>query len=695
MVESAGSATRAHDKRASANYRPEIEGVRAVAAILVAVFHIWLGRVSGGVDVFFVIAGFLTTITLLGHITRTGRVSASGYLLRLAARLFPAAAVVLAVVGLLTPVLLVSSQWQQTFTEILASALYVENWWLFKSGNDYLARDNFQSPVQNFWAMSVQGQFYVIWLVFFLVAMLIVRARLAKDSRRALTLLVAVGSAASLAYAVYAVGVNQSEAYYNTFARVWEFGLGSLSALLLSGVVLPGILRAIAGWVGLAGIVLCGFVLNAGATFPGPAALWPTLAAVLVIVSGTGGPARGGVQNLLARRPLVWFGGISYGFYLWHWPILIFVIEVTGHRPDFLTGAGIIASAVLLAWLTHVWVEKPAMSWIRVRPSRARPWAPVAALVLVAALAGGGLVATDRATESDLRATAELASSADECFGAGAVDAQCETETWTESVPRLNANLDRSPLESTKCRTSTTGVEVKRCTFGVEGSDRRVLLIGNSHAAALLPAVVALAEQHGWEVTTYYKANCVFNTAPRRDDPPREVSSCLAWGESLRAELAQMPPFLFAVNSYSARKSVFLDAEGKPSEDAGVAGFREAWAPLIASGTPILAIADNPVVDAVRDLNCTYRPGSAEDCSVDRDTAFAERDLIIAAAQGTAGVYPLDLTDVYCDESRCPLVIGGVKVLRDKGHLTRTFAETLAPLLDDAVSVIPGVEAAG
>lgn len=695
MVESAGSATRAHDKRASANYRPEIEGVRAVAAILVAVFHIWLGRVSGGVDVFFVIAGFLTTITLLGHITRTGRVSASGYLLRLAARLFPAAAVVLAVVGLLTPVLLVSSQWQQTFTEILASALYVENWWLFKSGNDYLARDNFQSPVQNFWAMSVQGQFYVIWLVFFLVAMLIVRGRLAKDSRRALTLLVAVGSAASLAYAVYAVGVNQSEAYYNTFARVWEFGLGSLSALLLSGVVLPGILRAIAGWVGLAGIVLCGFVLNAGATFPGPAALWPTLAAVLVIVSGTGGPARGGVHNLLARRPLVWFGGISYGFYLWHWPILIFVIEVTGHRPDFLTGAGIIASAVLLAWLTHVWVEKPAMSWIRVRPSRVRPWAPVAALVLVAALAGGGLVATDRATESDLRATAELASSADECFGAGAVDAQCETGTWTESVPRLNANLDRSPLESTKCRTSTTGVEVKRCTFGVQGSDRRVLLIGNSHAAALLPALVALAEQHGWEVTTYYKANCVFNTAPRRDDPPREVSSCLAWGESLRAELAEMPSFLFAVNSYSARKSVFLDTEGKPSEDAGVAGFREAWGPLIASGTPILAIADNPVVDAVRDLNCTYRPGSAEDCFVNRDTAFAERDLIIAAAQGTAGVYPLDLTDVYCDESRCPLVIGGVKVLRDKGHLTRTFAETLAPLLDDAVSVIPGVEAAG
>lgn len=327
-------------KADASGYRPEIEGLRAVASLLVASFHIWLGRVSGGVDVFFVVAGFLTTLTLVGQVRRYGRVRPVSFLTRLASRLFPAAAVVLVAVAALAPLLLRPSQLLQTFTEVLASTFYVENIALARAGVDYLAQDDFHSPVQNFWAMSVQGQFYLIWLALVLVATLVaVLLRTRALLPRILLLLVAALTVLSFAFSVVLVGIDQPTAYYSTLARSWEFGLGSLAALLLPGRTLPAALRAVAGWLGLIGVVSCGLLLQVSTAFPGAAALWPTLSAVLVLVAGTGPAPRYGVARLLALRPLVWLGGISYGLYLWHWPLLVLWRERTGRirarSPDW------------------------------------------------------------------------------------------------------------------------------------------------------------------------------------------------------------------------------------------------------------------------------------------------------------------------------------------------------------------------
>ena len=440
-------ASRIVQKKDSANYRPEVEGVRAVASLLVAAFHIWLGRVSGGVDVFFVIAGFLTTITLLGQIRRFGRVRPGIFLSRLASRLFPASAVVLVVVSAVSLVLLLPSQWKQTFTEVVASALYLENWQLVRSGVDYLAQDNFHSPVQNFWAMSVQGQFYLIWVALFVAVGFVVRRVWKTEDRRLLIVALAALTITSFAFSIYSVARDQPTAYYSTFARAWEFGLGSLAAVILPGLKVNATLRLIAGWVGLAGLISCGFLLQVSTQFPGVAALWPTLSAALILVAGTGAPSPRGAERLLASRPLVWLGGISYGLYLWHWPLLVFWDEVTGERPDALVGLIIIAAAIGLAWLSKTYIEDPihrrvprggggtggpqkaadlaqtpdARAVEPRRPALVRAALPIAMLALGALAGGLALGGVDYASGQDLRLAHSVADKEGRCVGASAL----------------------------------------------------------------------------------------------------------------------------------------------------------------------------------------------------------------------------------------------------------------------------------
>ena len=677
-------------KADASGYRPEIEGLRAVASLLVATFHIWLGRVSGGVDVFFVIAGFLTTLTLLGQIRRFGRVRPIAFLRRLASRLFPAAAVVLVVVAALAPLLLRPSQLLQTFTEVLASTFYVENVALARAGVDYLAQDDFHSPVQNFWAMSVQGQFYLVWLALVLVATLAaVLLRRRAQLPRFLLALVAALTVLSFAFSVVLVGIDQSTAYYSTLARSWEFGLGSLAALVLPGLAIPAALRTVAGWLGLIGVVSCGFVLQVSSAFPGAAALWPTLSAVLVLVAGTGPAPERGVGRLLALRPLVWLGGLSYGIYLWHWPLLVFWRESTGEDPTALAGLGVIAAAILLAAASKRFLEDPLHRRAPAeRPHRLRALA-TAALLAVAALVGAtGLTGTNAAIAADLTRAHALPVSTEGCVGAAALANACP-DSWTTSLPAVDASEDGSALNTDECSTGNSGTALKECRFG-DPAGLRVLLIGNSHAASFFPALRGVAEERGWDLHTYYKTGCVFSTAERRDDSASSRRSCDVWNGKLQEELAGQEPYALVVTAYSAKKSVFVDASGTPDEQAGIDGFHESWAPLIARGSTVVAIRDNPVLPSLSLLACAEEPGSAADCSVPLDEAFADREPMAAAAEGWPGAAAVDLTRWFCDDRGCPLVIGGVKVYRDLGHLTESYARTLAPYLGEALDPLVG-----
>jgi peptidoglycan/LPS O-acetylase OafA/YrhL len=270
-------------------HRQEIDGLRAVAVLLVAAYHVWFGRVSGGVDVFLLLTGFLITGSLVRSAGR-GTFKYGVFLGRLAVRLVPAAALVIVVSLLGARLLLPEARWRETITEALAAAFYHQNWHLALGSVDYLARDDGMSPFQHFWSLSVQGQFYLLWPVVIGLAAWWA-ARRGVSRRRVLVGVLGAMFVLSLAYSVLMTRADQSWAYFDTGARLWEFALGGLLALLLPYLDPPKALRILLGWLGLAALVLCGVLLQVSTVFPGYAALWPTLAAVAFVVAvPTGSP---------------------------------------------------------------------------------------------------------------------------------------------------------------------------------------------------------------------------------------------------------------------------------------------------------------------------------------------------------------------------------------------------------------------
>ena len=317
-------------------FRPDIQGLRAIAVSLVVVYHLYPSALPGGfagVDVFFVISGFLIT----GHLWRTcrdtGRLSLADFWGRRARRLVPAAALVLAVTWGLSYWVLPSSQLAATAEQIRASALYFQNWQLASDAVNYLQQGSAPSSVQHFWSLSVEEQFYLAWPLLFLAALLIGRQwarrgrhvatsaqRTALTHRAAFTLTAAL-VAASLAYSVYDTTANPAQAYFVTTTRMWELGAGGLLALLPAGVTERIGRQGWLGWAGLAMIVGSQFILNGSTPFPGWIALLP-VGGTLALIAGGSSRARLSPWRLTSARPMTFLGGISYSLYLWHWPLI-------------------------------------------------------------------------------------------------------------------------------------------------------------------------------------------------------------------------------------------------------------------------------------------------------------------------------------------------------------------------------------
>ncbi|WP_425524462.1 acyltransferase family protein, partial [Paenarthrobacter nicotinovorans] len=352
-------------------FRPEVQGLRALAVLMVAAYHIWLGRVSGGVDVFLLISAFLLTLSFTRKLEAGSPLKLLRHWLHVFKRLLPAVVVVLLGVLLATWAFIPQSRWPDVLAEAWASLFYRQNWQLADNAVDYYAQDHSgASPLQHFWSLSVQGQVFVLWpLVFAAVALLQPSlARLLPKGRtlshRSL-LFFAFGAVflASLVFSIDQTANNQEYAYFDTRARLWEFALGSLLALALPYLKPGRRLRVFLGWAGISAMLACGLVLTVDRSFPGFIALWPTLAAAAVIVAGQSG-SRFGVDRLLSSRPLVLVGNNSYALYLWHWPVLVFFLLVSGTTaPSLLQGLGIMAASMLLAIGTTRFVEAPMRRW--------------------------------------------------------------------------------------------------------------------------------------------------------------------------------------------------------------------------------------------------------------------------------------------------------------------------------------------
>jgi peptidoglycan/LPS O-acetylase OafA/YrhL len=656
-----------------AGFRPEIEGLRAVAAILVAIFHIWLQRVSGGVDVFFVVSGFLISSGLLAEADRTGSIRFLSFWGRLVKRLFPSAMLVLFSVVVAALFWLPQSRWRATIEQVAAAATYTENWLLSANAVDYLARHQGTSPLQHFWALSVQGQFYLAWPVVFAAA-LKAAARWRVPYRTPLRVLLFGMFCASFAFSVYLTAHNQPLAYLHTLTRVWEFCMGSMLAMTLPSLRLPRALKVGMGWTGLVAILACGMVLQVSRVFPGYAALWPTLAAVLVISAGTTGSVYG-VDRLLSSKPMVYLGGISYGIYLWHFPLLIFFrIHAEPNDLGMATSAGILAASILLAAATDRWVEGP------VRRSAVGREGPIKSLMLggaclapvILALACWSLVYLHLQHH---RASTPMQAGNSDHPGASALEAgyRYHGDRNAGLVPGpLAVAEDREKLTGDACDQPASAMAPMPCEVTGSGGQFTVAVVGGSHSSQWIPALKDIADRAGWRVITFTKSNCPFFIGSAAGEKP--IPSCPLWNTNVLDQLVALKPNVVFMTS--TRFDSDIADEFVPE------GYLQAWKALETHGIHVVALRDNPDFEFDASACVELHGAEADVCSMPRGKLLETPSPVALLTDVPTNVRFIDLSDYFCDRTRCRPVVGNVLVYRHMNHITATYVRTLAPMLE-------------
>ncbi|MDW0113113.1 acyltransferase family protein [Sporosarcina saromensis] len=642
-------------------FRPELEGVRAVAALLVAVYHIWLGRVSGGVDIFFVVSGYLITTSLISRILRDQRIQFSDFYLGLARRLFPLAFTVIFISTLLSIFILPKTVWSETIAQVFASIFYMENWQLAWNSVDYLAQNNEASPFQHFWALSLQGQFYLTWPLLITIVYIIAKKIFRTPVRKTLLVVLILMFAVSLTYSIYLTNVNQPYAYFNTFARVWEFSLGGILALLLPYIKPIKVISVVIGWLGLLIILLTGIIFSVSSMFPGYVALLPLTGVIFIIISAENTTSFG-VARLLSSRPLLYFGGISYGFYLWHWPILIFYFEVFDKEVvPFFHGLILLLISFILATITIHFIEKPirALSIHQHKKIVVKYVASFTGTVLLLTVSWSSYL---HLLEKDMKY--EMS----DYPGALVISDAVKATKGIEPYPNL-LTLDKDLphfYEDPNCYSAMSeGGRVKECIFGeLENPDLTIALVGGSHSGHWFPALEEIADNRRIQLKVLNKDACRFSTD---DFGGRE--SCEEWNENVTKYLKEDPvDIIFTTSTVGAGDHV-------PE------GYLEKWKEFEGI-SEIFAIRDNPRMP--KDVRSCLEKNvkNPSKCGKTRDKALSSNIPWSSLDNKPPNVTFGDLSDYFCVGKKCSPVIGNVFVYRDAHHLTATYAKTLSKALE-------------
>jgi peptidoglycan/LPS O-acetylase OafA/YrhL len=649
--------------------RTDIQALRTIAVSLVVLFHLWPNRMPGGfigVDVFFVISGFLITKHIL-HEVEAGDFSVTGFWARRIKRLLPASFIVLAITALAVVLLAPISDWAQWLGEVQASVFYFENWNLASSAVDYLALANQASPVQHFWSLSTEEQFYFVWPL--LVALAIyIAAKFGKQARarRAIFLALFVVAIASLAYGTFYTQAEPAIAYFSTPVRAWEFAFGALV------VFVPAMQfksqKHLMALLGLSLILIAAFVIDTTTPFPGIAALLPVAGTAAVIVAAI---ESGWLSKVLAIKPIQWLGDKSYAIYLWHWPVLILAPLVLNRAPTLGNKIGLLAITVVLSWLTQKFIETPMAL---ARPPKWKIFAIAAtASVFIASLSGLAVQIGNQQIADELKFGKSGSVSKEQCFGAAAratKGADCVNDKLTGTYPALAVAPSDIPKLPDACFSVTREqVAASFCALGDRSAAVRIAAVGDSHIAHYAGALNALAFKNHWAVDLYAKGGCPFSYAVRVHDAVL-TKNCPAWVVNVVAKISN-GGYDIAVTSQRA------GVAWVGGNTSAVNGLTKLWSQLTANSLPIVAIKDNP------------NPGqkipacllSGRECLSSKTKAL-QFDPQVQAATEVPAVKLANFDDIYCDELNCLPVIGHVVVYRDDNHLTDTFARTLAPYLE-------------
>jgi len=690
--------------RTADHHRPDLQGLRAVAVGVVVLFHLWPNRLSGGyvgVDVFFVISGFLITSHLYREVVATGTVALRRFWARRIRRLLPASLLVLAVSLVAVYLVVPTTLWPQTSRQIGASALYVQNWALAADAVDYMAADNVPTLAQHYWSLSVEEQFYLVWpaLILLLLAWHRWRGQRA-DRARVLRLGLGVVAVASLAASVVLTGRDQAQAYLVTQTRAWEFAAGALLALAPAG--LGGRWRGPLAWAGLGAIAVASVGFTPTSLFPGWIALLPVLGTVAVIAGGAA-HGRWSPRRLLSWRPATFVGDISYSVYLWHWPLIVVLPFVTGHHLTTVDKLAIGVATLALAAASKYWIEDPG----RTRPLlAAAPWRAFAFAAIGMAVVVSGAIWLQHEVERRAAESAAVAAAARQqaeergCFGPAALEPGrgCKPVTGVGPlVPPPSAVV----LQNTQplyhgCQAGPLTEGLTTCSLGsTDPGARQVALVGDSHATQWFSAFDELGKQDGFTVHTYTRSSCPLTTAVRvldNEQTSDKRDACLRTDRKLLSTLASDPSIDVVVTAAYTTAYDWESAPGHPLADPRVDGFAQALGELEKAGKKVLVISDVPRTQGANVPTClTLHPDDWMACAVPRAEALPGSALAAAVHQLDApDVQLVDLTDRFCDTTWCYPVVGDVIVYRDYSHLSADYSLALVPDLRKALDNLLG-----
>lgn len=663
---------------ANPHHRGDIQGLRALAVVSVVAGHAGVTALGGGfvgVDLFFVLSGYLITELLIREWTRHGRISLSGFWARRVRRLLPAATLVLVATALASAFWLPAVQRKPVSLDIVWSAVFSANWRFAQQGTDYFAEDRAISPVQHYWSLGVEEQFYVLWPLL-VIGCGVLAARWARRSsgrrrsedgagiRTTIAILAAIVIIVSLVYSIRLTSVNQPYAYFGTPSRAWQLGVGALLAAgspFVRRLNLPvRTVLAVGGLIAFAWAVLSLDETGGSISYPGTAALVPTLAAAALIAAGSGGSTA--IGSALSWGPLQWLGDLSYSLYLWHFPVL--VIGISYFDPaGWLVRTGLVAIAVVAAWVSYTWLETP----VRMLPRLARSAGLSLAL-------GVTLVA---ASTTVALAAPSLGSSE-----TTVLNAQGEkVELGPVLIDPLLGLRDPDALGCTAVSFETT--ENDACDRGDPDGDKTVILMGDSHAASIYRAIEPAAVDSGWRMKLWTKPACGIADVTYYDTQRKTAfDQCDQYHETMFQRAIDEDPDLVVLSSaVNDTKRVvspsgkILDAE--TSRPLIVAGYRKTIEQFTSRGIPVVVIQDWPMApESMPD--CLLRTRDARECAFDRSEVPRPEP---QAVEGLDGVQLLTVDDEFCDESSCSPVPADVLVYRDSNHFTFEYATSLAPLM--------------
>ncbi|MEU7141333.1 acyltransferase family protein [Nocardia sp. NPDC046473] len=690
---------------ARAGFRSDVEGLRAVAVLAVVAFHAGVWGVGGGfvgVDVFFVISGFLITGMLWREVGATGTVRLARFYGGRARRLLPAAGIVLVATAVGAAVLLPPLQARAVLGDGIASALYVGNYRLALTGTDYLAADAPPSPFQHYWSLGVEEQFYLLWPALIIGVAWFVRRRVRADASPVPYLVVlAVVAAGSFVVSLNWTRTLPPWAFFALPARAWELALGGVVALSVPlWRRLPESAATVAGWLGLGLIVFACTRLDGRTPYPGTAALLPVLGAVLIIVAGCG-MTRWGVGRALSVDPLRSLGRLSYSWYLWHWPVLLLAPRVLGHGLGSVGAVGAVVTAAGLAMLTLWFVEDPVRFARPLRRSAGLSLASggvvtavavgiaVALLVFVPAPVGRGAAAEELTVVAAPAApSAETVDPHDAAVRqlTAQVQAAVAASADQHAVPSnlspalADAPGDKAAVFGNGCVRSWLDVGQPECVSGDPDSTSRVALVGDSHAAMWSPAFEQVAEQRHWRLETMSKVTCPLMELPITSPYlGRDYTECVQWRHQILTRLQAEHPRL-----------IVLSMSRRYGGDFGFTTYDQAWidslsrltTQLRATGANVLVLGPIPDPHTTAPTCLSDHLDDALACSPTRQIAVNDDGIAAERAAATAGgAQYVDLTDLFCTTARCPLIARNNLIYRDDNHLTVTYAKTLTPIV--------------